>query len=250
MKIEEKIKQKFLYKPGFNLIKSFYFLFQKIKKKKFLKKSFSGSAQDIIIDHFFKNKNDGVYIDVGCYHPYNGNNTKRLYDRGWSGINIDLDFHTIDLFNYIRKRDENINVAISDKEGEFDLYYFHNRSALNSLDESRKKNAKQIKKVKTKTLNSIIENSKFQNDKINFLSIDVEGHEFEIIKSIDLNRYSPEIVLIEFMEKKSNEIKFYNQNINSIINSDLYNYMNKHNYYFVNWINNDLVFAHTNIRNK
>tara|TARA_B100000965_G_scaffold400511_1_gene422540 strand:+ start:324 stop:1076 length:753 start_codon:yes stop_codon:yes gene_type:complete len=250
MKIEEKIKQKFLYKPGFNLIKSFYFLFQKIKKKKFLKKSFSGSAQDIIIDHFFKNKNDGVYIDVGCYHPYNGNNTKRLYDRGWSGINIDLDFHTIDLFNYIRKRDDNINVAISDKEGEFDLYYFHNRSALNSLDESRKKNAKQIKKVKTKTLNSIIENSKFQNDKINFLSIDVEGHEFEIIKSIDLNRYSPEIVLIEFMEKKSNEIKFYNQNINSIINSDLYNYMNKHNYYFVNWINNDLVFAHTNIRNK
>ena len=154
------------------------------------------------------------------------------------------------MFNYIRKRDDNINVAISDKEGEFDLYYFHNRSALNSLDESRKKNAKQIKKVKTKTLNSIIENSKFQNDKINFLSIDVEGHEFEIIKSIDLNRYSPEIVLIEFMEKKSNEIKFYNQNINSIINSDLYNYMNKHNYYFVNWINNDLVFAHTNIRNK
>lgn len=154
------------------------------------------------------------------------------------------------MFNYIRERDDNINVAVSDKEGEFDLYYFHNRSALNSLDESRKKNSKQIKKVKTKTLNSIIESSKFQNDKINFLSIDVEGHEFEVIKSIDLNRYSPEIILIEFMEKKNNEIKFYNQNINSIINSDLYNYMTKYNYYFVNWVNNDLVFAHTNIRNK
>ena len=91
MKIEESIKEKYLYRSGNNLIKLIYFLFQKLKQKKFLKKSYSGSAQDIIIDHFFKNKNDGVYIDVGCYHPYNGNNTKCLYDRGWSGINIDLD---------------------------------------------------------------------------------------------------------------------------------------------------------------
>ena len=79
MKIEEIIKQKYLYKPGFNLIKSIYFLFQRLKRNKFLKKSYSSSAQDIIIDHFFKNKSKGVYIDVGCYHPYKGNNTKVLY---------------------------------------------------------------------------------------------------------------------------------------------------------------------------
>ena len=250
MKIEEAIKQKYLYRPGFNLIKSIYFLFQKLKQRNFIKKSYSGSAQDIIIDHFFKDKTKGVYIDVGCYHPYNGNNTKMLYDRGWSGINIDLDFHTIDLFNYIRKRDENINIAISEKEGEYDLYHFHNRSALNSLDANRKNNAKEVKKVKTKTLNSIIENSKFQYDKINLLSIDVEGHELEVIKSIDLNKYAPEIILIEFMEGKLNEIKFYKQNINFIIDSDLYKHMTMNNYYFVNWLNNDLVFAHNDIRNK
>ena len=249
MKIEEAIKQKYLYRTGFNLIKSIYFLFQKLKQRNFIKKSYSGSAQDIIIDHFFKDKVKGVYIDVGCYHPYNGNNTKMLYDRGWSGINIDLDFHTIDLFNYIRKRDENINIAISEKEGEYDLYHFHNRSALNSLDANRKNNAKEVKKVKTKTLNSIIENSKFQYDKINLLSIDVEGHELEVIKSIDLNKYAPEIILIEFMEEKLNEIKFYNQNINFIMDSDLYKHMTMNNYYFVNWVNNDLVFAHNDIRN-
>lgn len=249
MKVEEAIKQKYLYRPGFNLIKSIYFLFQKLKQRNFIKKSYSGSAQDIIIDHFFKDKTKGVYIDVGCYHPYNGNNTKMLYDRGWSGINIDLDFHTIDLFNYIRKRDENINIAISEREGEYDLYHFHNRSALNSLDANRKNNAKEVKKVKTKTLNSIIENSKFQYDKINLLSIDVEGHELEVIKSIDLNKYAPEIILIEFMEEKLNEIKFYNQNINFIMDSDLYKHMTMNNYYFVNWVNNDLVFAHNDIRN-
>ena len=138
MKLEEKIKNKFLYSKGLNLIKYLYFFFQSIKKKRFLKKSYSGGAQDLIIDRFFKNNKKGVYIDVGCYHPFNGNNTKLLYDKGWSGINIDLDFHTIDFFNYIRKRDENINIAISDVEGEQELYFFHNRSAINSLSEIRK----------------------------------------------------------------------------------------------------------------
>ena len=70
----------------------------------------------------------------------------------------------------MRKRDENINIAISEKEGEKDLYFFHNRSAINSLSEIRKKEAKEIKRIKTKTLNSIIENSKFKDEKIIVLS--------------------------------------------------------------------------------
>ena len=139
MKFEEKIKHKYLYSAGFNLVKNLYFYIQKLRSKSYIKKSYSGSAQDLIIDYFFKNKKKGVYIDVGCYHPYNANNTKLLYDRGWSGINIDLDFHTIDFFNFVRKRDENINIAISEKEGEKDLYFFHNRSAINSLIVIRKK---------------------------------------------------------------------------------------------------------------
>ena len=187
MKLEEKIKEKYLYSAGFNLFKNLYFYIQKLKSKNYIKKSYSGGAQDLIINYFFKDKKKGVYIDVGCYHPYNGNNTKLLYDRGWSGINIDLDFHTIDFFNFIRKRDENINIAISENEGERDLYFFDNRSAINSLSEIRKKDAKEIKRIKTKTLNSIIENSKFKDEKINLLSIDVEGHEIEVLRSIDLN---------------------------------------------------------------
>ena len=152
MRIEEKIKQKYLYSAGFNLFKNLYFYIQKLKSNNYIKKSYSGGAQDLIINYFFKDKKKGVYIDVGCYHPYNGNNTKLLYDRGWSGINI----------------------AISEKEVEKDLYFFHNRSAINSLSEIRKKEAKEIKRIKTKTLNSIIENSKFKDEKIHLLSIDVK----------------------------------------------------------------------------
>tara|TARA_B100001564_G_C20439273_1_gene578245 strand:- start:36 stop:788 length:753 start_codon:yes stop_codon:yes gene_type:complete len=249
MKIEEKFKQKYLYSRSFNLIKILYFYIQSLKSKKYSKSSYSGGAQDLIINYFFKNRKKGFYIDVGCYHPYNGNNTKLLYDKGWSGINIDLDYHTIDFFNYVRKRDENINVAISETEDEKDLFFFHNRSAINSLSEIRKKDAKEIKKIQTKTLNSVIENSKFKNEKINLLSIDVEGHEIEVLRSLNLNKYFPEMIVIEFLERDIlDNLEFHNQNINQILNSEIYKYMIKNNYNFVNWLHSDLIFVHNSVR--
>ena len=245
MKLDEKIKNKFLYRKGFNLIKYLYFFFQKIKEKRFLKKSYSSGAQDLIVDYFFKNKKKGVYIDVGCYHPFNGNNTKLLHDKGWSGINIDLDFHTIDFFNYIRRGDENINVAISDTEGEQELYFFHNRSAINSLSKIRKDEAKEVRKIKTRTLNSIIENSKFRNEKINFISIDVEGHELEVIRSINLEKYAPDMIVIEYLEREIiKNLEFHNQKIENILKSEIYKYMIKNDYYFINWLHSDLIFVH------
>ena len=173
-----------------------------------------------------------------------------LYDKGWSGINIDLDFHTIDFFNFVRKRDENINIAISDKEGVKDLYFFHNRSAINSLSEIRKEEAKEVRKIQTKTLNSVFENSKFKNEKINLLSIDVEGHEIEVLKSLDLAKYIPEMVVIEFLERDIiNNLEFHNQNINEVLNSEIYRHMIKNNYHFVNWLHSDLIFVHNSARN-
>ena len=242
MKIEEKIKEKYLYSKKENIFKKIYFFLQKINSKKYLKKSYSGSAQDLILSNYFKNQKDGFYIDIGCYHPYNGNNTKLFYDRGWSGINIDLDFHTIEFFKKIRKRDENIQVAISDSNGEKDLYFFHNRSAINSLDFKRETKAKEIKKIQTKTLESIIDKSMFKNKIIDFLSIDVEGHEYEVIKGLNLKKYKPRILLIEFLNEKEDNTNHTYQNIDTILNSKLYNYLIDHGYVFINWLNQDLVF--------
>ena len=75
MNFEEKLKQKYLYREGQNIFKKLYFYAQILKGKKFIKKSFSGGAQDLIINYIFKNLNDGIfndgiYIDVGCYHPF------------------------------------------------------------------------------------------------------------------------------------------------------------------------------------
>ena len=126
MKIEEKIKNKYLYKSGFNFFKLFYFVYQYLKTKKILKQRVfhSNWGLDMLADDFFKNKKNGVYIDVGSHQPFLNNNTYKLYKRGWVGINIDLDFNTIDMFNFFRKKDINIQTAISDKEEERDLFFF------------------------------------------------------------------------------------------------------------------------------
>ena len=111
-----------------------------------------------------------------------------------------------------------------------------------------KEKAKEIRKIKTKTLNSVLENSKFKDKKINLISIDVEGHELEVVRSIDLKKYTPEMIVIEFLDLKMKEIEFYNQDINVVLNSEVYKYMIKNDYYFVNWLGCDIIFVHKSIR--
>ena len=103
-----------------------------IKNKIYKKRKFySQSKEDIFVLKYFKNKKSGLYVDVGCHHPSRINNTFLLYKSGWSGINIDLNKISIDLFNIARPRDINICTAISDKEGTIE-YYLPNNNPLSS----------------------------------------------------------------------------------------------------------------------
>ena len=66
------------------------------------------------------------------------------------------------------------------------------------------------KKIKSFKLNSILNQSKFKNRQIDFLNIDVEGADFEVLKSLDFNIYEPKIICIEIMDKNIFESKIYN----------------------------------------
>ena len=101
----------------------YYFFNIIFKKNKYRKISYSYGSVDLLLEHIFKNQSHGFYIDVGCQHPVMNNNTYLLYKKGWNGINIDLDKKNIDLFSFYRKRDLNINVAISSREDERDLFF-------------------------------------------------------------------------------------------------------------------------------
>ena len=248
MKIEEKIKEKFLYSKGINLFKFLYFNFQFLKSKIRPRIINANWGLDIIINSIFRNKEKGTYVDVGCHHPLINNNTHILYKRGWSGINIDLDFSSIEMFNYFRPKDDNHNVALSNKKGVSNLYFFHNRAPKNTLDVKSGRGAKSIKKINTDILDNILNNSKLKVNEIDFLSIDVEGNELSVLKGLNFNKYKPKVVVIELIDK--NVKYFYQQKIAIILKSNIYKFMIKKNYKLANWIHDDLIFVSNHFSKK
>ena len=224
-----------------------------IHKKILSKKNyFSFSGVDILIENIFRNQKNGFYIDVGCQHPIKNNNTYLLHKRGWSGINIDLDKDNIDLFNFSRISDDNINIAASNKINEVDLFFFHKKSPINTIDKKtsqfQKAKISSIKKIKTNTLNNIIKSSKYSNKKIDLLSIDVEGHELPVLEGLDFNKYRPNVIVVEYLDLNVSKLEIKNLNIENVINSEIYKFLTLKKYILVNSIYSDLIFIKSDFR--
>ena len=221
------------------------------RKIKYKKISYSFNAVDLIVDYIFKNKNNGFYLDVGAQHPVSNNNTYLLYNRGWSGVNIDLDKKNIDLFNIARPNDKNLNYAVSNEIGKADLFFYHDTSPINTLNKrvSNFQNAsvKQVKKISTNTLNNILLDENITN-RIDYMNIDVEGHEDSVLKGFNLNKYKPSVISIEYLDLKMKKLEFKNNDINNLLNSNIYKYFIKNDYFFVNWLHGDLIFVSKNFR--
>ncbi len=212
------------------MIKMFSNLFEKIHilqniyiKNNFFnkKESYSMDKEDLVIKEYFKSKNKGFYVDVGCYHPLQRNNTMLLYQKGWRGINIDISDFSIKLFKFLRPDDFNLNLAVSNKEGEIDMFFQKKLSQLSTIKKNHAKNAFQgnilNKKILSKRLTSILDDSKYKDQKIDFLNIDVEGADFEALQSLNLDKYSPELICIEVIEK-------------DLESSDVFNFLYKNSY--------------------
>lgn len=147
----------------------------------------------------------GFYLDIGAYHPFNGNNTYWAYKKGWRGINIDANAESINLFEVFRPDDININCGVSDQSGELEYYVFHEAQAMNTFVEERKgvKEIEDVRLVKVRSINEILEEHNVE--KIDFIDIDVEGSEEKIVCSFDWQKYKPKCALIEFLGQRSIE---------------------------------------------
>jgi FkbM family methyltransferase len=142
---------------------------------------------------------NGFYIDVGANNPTIQSNTHFFYKKGWSGINIDALPGSMKKFNRFRPRDINLEVPISDKQ-EILKYYMFSPSFYNTFDEEYAVNLKDIlvdtKKLQTEKL-SLILDKYLNNRKIHFMTIDVEGLDFQVLKSNNWNKYRPLVIVIE-----------------------------------------------------
>ena len=103
------------------------------------------------------------------------------------------------------------------------------------------------KKIKTNTLNNILDQLN-KIEEIDYMNIDVEGHEMSILNSFDIDKYKPSVISVEFIDFKMKKLELKYNNIERVIDSNLYKFLTNQNYNFINWSHSDLIFAHDNFR--
>ncbi len=170
-------------------------------------KSYSQEGEDMILQRIFAGRGHGFYVDVGAHHPCRFSNTYIFYKRGWRGINIEPNPEAIRAFQSGRQRDINLQLGVSEHAENLTYYYF-DEPALNTFDgelvKARLANT-HYKVVRTsdilvERLDVILGKHLPSDVEIDFLSIDVEGLDFAVLKSNNWKLYRPKCVLVEALE--------------------------------------------------
>jgi len=190
-----------------------------LSKFLYKKTSYSQDGEDVLLSSFYENRKNykGFFVDVGAHHPYKLSNTAIFYKKGWHGINIEPTPTLFKSFKKHRKRDINLNIGISNSN-EILTFCVFDEPALNSFnikfseERNQKGKYKLIDKIQiqTRKLEDVFEQY-CKNQKIDFLTIDVEGFDFEVVKSNNWQKFRPEFVLVEhvFNAAKLNEDEIY-----------------------------------------
>ena len=178
------------------------------------KNTYSMEGEDLEINKVLNKITEGFYVDVGGYHPIHRNNTYLLYEKNWRGINIDINKFSVDLFNFLRPDDINLNMAVSNTNKDVKYYFQKELSQLNTIkkDVASRRMQGHVKEkiIKSQTLTSILNDTIYKNKKIDFLNIDVEGADFEVLQSLDFNLYRPKVICVEIDEKEYEKSEIYN----------------------------------------
>ena len=179
--------------------------------------SFSQEGEDLVLARILGEKqiSSGFFVDVGAHHPTRFSNTYYFYRRGWSGINIDALPGTEKLFKRMRPRDINIECGVAQVPGEMTYYQF-NDPALNTFSKSEAERKNQspyhligTQTIAVRTLADILQENVPSGTVIDFMSVDAEGLDYEILLSNNWERFRPQVLVVELL---NTELTDYYQN--------------------------------------
>ena len=186
----------------------------------------------------------GFYVDIGALDPYRFSNTCVFYQQGWRGINIDATPGSMKKFDKERPNDINIETVVSDKSGQKVSYFIFNEPALNCFDKNRLKvvesnpNYKLLeeKVLETKTINEILDENLPKGQKIDFITIDIEGIDVAVIRSLDYKKYAPDYFIIEELDYQKDDFVNYSA-------SPIYKFLSKKGYIVVAKTKRSVIYA-------
>lgn len=184
---------------NYSIVFLFLNLLKEIKRKiwsEIIINSYSQDKEDLIVEKLI-DKKKGRFLEIGGYHPKRLSNTYRLYQKGWRGVIVEPNPEVKEIFNKVRPADLFLNIGVGDKNGVLTYYRFLIPALNTFLKEeaiiSQKKGHKLcgIEKIKVKRISEIIK------ENFDFLSIDTEGMDYQILKSWPWQKYRPKVICVE-----------------------------------------------------
>jgi FkbM family methyltransferase len=177
--------------------------------------SWAQGGEDLALLHAIAGKKDGLFIDVGAHHPFRFSVTQHLSRLGWRGLNVDANSELIEIFDKERTLDVNICAAVGTEESY--TFTIFKEPALSSVNSKWKDKfqADGLEVDRTVTVPGIslreIYNQNFPQDCIDLLSIDAEGSDFDVLKSMDFESLEkgrfPQFLLLEATPPVTSAVK-------------------------------------------
>lgn len=231
-----------------NLLESLEFLWRR--------KYFGQFGEDAVVQNIFRERawreaaasnaakiqqRPGFYVDVGAFAPIQHSNTWWFYRRGWKGINIDATPGSMKIFRHIRPRDTNLEMAVSDREGEITYYTWGIPNVMNTMSKERAEDvtrrggqpSKEFK-IQARTLEHILDEHLPAGQAIDFISLDVENHNLEVLRSNNWQKYRPYLVIVEADDGC--------ETFETVAASEMMAFMKSHRYQVCSWIKPTLIF--------
>lgn len=148
-------------------------------------------------------KMDGFYVDVGAFHPTLFSNTYFFYLNGWRGLNIEARPGSKRLFDRVRPKDINVELGVWRERATMTYHVIAEDSPMNSFSRDFLKQIEMLEHVKQEIpvqalpLAEIFERYLPAGQTIDFLDVDVEGHDLEVLESNDWKKFRPKVIVVE-----------------------------------------------------
>lgn len=200
---------------------------------------YSQHGEDFLVNKIFHGKRDGCFVEVGCLDGIEYSNTYFFEKLGWNGICIEAHKDFIENLKKNRPKSTIVHCAVGEDNKNNVTFYANKVGSLSTLDKNEEERWKknyaddfhgfEEQTVSMRTLTSIFDDLKFE--KIDFVSLDIEGYEVKALTGLDFSKYRPKLFIIEYKDE--------------VHKSELEKILLRHDYYFIAKIGCNLFYSLT-----
>jgi FkbM family methyltransferase len=163
--------------------------------------SYAQNLEDYHLSQVFAGQRDGFYIDIGAGHPVADNVSFWFYLQGWRGLVVEPQAALAGLYAHVRPRDRAVCGLVGRVAGEADFHVVDRLHGFSTMNEAQARSAAafgagyRTRRLPVATLARLCEEHGI--GRIDFLKVDVEGAEAEVLAGADWRRWRPRVVVIE-----------------------------------------------------